>query len=100
MGAFGLIVVTETALAAGAASIPGPASDVGNDGWLTYVPFAQQSLVGSPGPPSVQYFFDSRAKRIVHDGDVVAIMVENIHATHGLSIISAFRQLSQVRGTR
>ena len=99
-GAIGMIVVTDTALAAGVASIPGPVTDVTDDGWFTFFPFNQQSLVGSPGPPSVQYPFESKAKRIMHGGTSVALVAENAHATHGLTVQFSFRMLSQVRGTR
>ena len=36
VGALGLIRVSDTALAAGAASIPGPITDAGDDGWFVY----------------------------------------------------------------
>ncbi len=42
IGAFGMIVVTDTAAAAGAASIPSPATDADDDGWFVWLPFAQR----------------------------------------------------------
>ncbi len=44
VGAFGMIKVTDLAIAAGAASIPGPVTDIGDDGWFVHVPFAQARL--------------------------------------------------------
>ena len=35
-GAFGMMVVTDRAAAAGAASIPGPFTDGGDDGWFVH----------------------------------------------------------------
>jgi len=105
IGAFGLILVNDLAAAAGAASIPGPYTDRGDDGWFTYVPIAQGNYVtGTPDQfdsnTYVQYQFDSSAKRILDEGRQVAIMVENRSASFGFNIQWGFRLLSQVRGTR
>ena len=40
IGAMGLMVVNDLALAAGAASIPGPVTDRNDDGWFVWEPFA------------------------------------------------------------
>ncbi len=95
VGAFGMVVVTDLALAAGAASIPGPGTDASDDGWFVWVPFVQASEgnVGVADPPglpvSQRYEFDSKAMRRVEEGFVIAIMVENVHATMGLRIQDA-----------
>ena len=101
VGAFGLIVVSDLAIAAGAASIPSPITDIQDDGWFAYVPFASQLLVASAvgWNNSVQYHFDSKAKRRIEEGTQVAIMVENAHATHAFIVGNVFRMLSQVSGT-
>ncbi len=103
IGAFGMIVVTDLAAAAGAASIPGPVTDGFDDGWLTYVPIAQEwdqaSQVGRQ-QAAVQYHFDSKAKRVVSTGSSIAFMVENAHATFAFDILINMRMLTQVRGTR
>ena len=82
-GAFGLIVVSSDANAAGAASIPGPVSDGANDGWFVHQPFVGRAADGvgfaQSAPTSVQY--DSKAMRKIPAGFVVAIMVENELAT-------------------
>ncbi len=36
VGAFGMLVVSEDAFAAGAASIPGPFTDAGSDLWMVH----------------------------------------------------------------
>ena len=103
LGAFGMSIVTTTALAVGVTAIPGPVTDVGNDSWFTFVPIQQHltfvSATGVYPRMGVQYFFDSRAKRIVESGSAIAIMVENAHATHGFKVTMALRMLSMVRGT-
>ncbi len=40
VGAFGCIVVTDLAAAAGAASIPGPFTDANDDGWFVWQGFS------------------------------------------------------------
>ena len=103
IGAFGMILVRATAAAAGAASIPGPITEGGDDGWFTYVPFAQRftflSGVGFDAVGGSNISFDSKAKRRAGEDQVVALMVENAHATHGLQISFVLRMLSQVSGT-
>ena len=103
VGAFGMTVVKDTAAAAGVASIPGPITEGGDDGWVLYVPFAQTwdaaTAVGHT-VRSVQYPFDSRGKRIVSTGESLAIVCENAHATEGFDLLVVMRVLSQVRGTR
>jgi len=84
LGALGFIVVSDLAVAAGAASIPGPVTDASDDGWFVWVPFGQESIRAAGGPQSFQYEFDSKAMRRVEEGFAIAIMVENAHATEGL----------------
>ena len=102
IGAFGMIVVSDDALAVGITAIPGPVSGVGEDGWFLFVPINQRFLFGSAIGMNLDYGhvydYDSRAKRKVEDGRVVALVAENAHATHGFNISLALRQLSMVSG--
>ena len=102
-GAFGMIVVTDVAAAAGVASIPGPVTDASDDGWFVHQFFATktelESAVGFSQQVLTQYVIDSKAKRIVEDGSVIALVVEN-SAGSTLQFHLQFRMLSQVRGTR
>ena len=103
LGAFGFLVVTDLAVAAGAASIPGPVTDISDDGWFMFVPFVQELrfLSGSGFAPNAVrlYHFDSKAKRKLPDGSSVAVMVENAHATHGFQLFFSLRMLTMVTGT-
>ena len=103
LGAFGLIVVTDLAIAAGVASIPDPVTDAADDGWFVYVPFAQSfafaSAVGFDSKCDRLYSFDSKAKRKFEEGQTIAVVVANAHSTHGLQISAGFRILSMVSGT-
>ncbi len=101
IGAVGLIIVTDVALAAGIASIPGPVTDAADDGWFVHQHFAQQSAAVADGPTSHWYPIDQKAKRILDgNGQAVAVVVENINAASGLSVVFQFRLLSQIRGTQ
>ena len=85
-GALGLVVVSDLALAAGAASIPGPATDSSDDGWFVWEGFSQTNIQVSAGTAGQLYEFDSKAARRVQEGFAIAIMAENVHATHGLDL--------------
>ena len=101
IGAFGIMLVRDQAFAAGAASIPSPVTNLSDDDWFVYQPFCQQSEVAITSPSSVQYHFDSKAKRIVPGtGVTIAMMIANASSIHVLEFALAFRMLVQVRGTR
>ena len=97
LGAFGLVVVNDLALAAGAASIPGPVTEAGDDGWFVWEPLiAAGSQIANPsGGPIIGLPFQSRAMRRVEEGFSVAIMVENASALHvfefamGISLLTS-----------
>ena len=103
-GAVGMCLVTDTAAAAGIASIPDPVTDVQDDVWFFYQGFSQEFIVltavGSEPHFVTTYAFDSKAKRIFHLGSTVAVVAANAHATHGFAVALNFRLLSMVRGTR
>ena len=69
-GAFGMIVVSDQAVAAGAASIPGPASETNGD-WFVYEPWNNRfeflSSVGFAQPSGTNLVVDSKAMRKVGD---------------------------------
>ena len=83
VGAYGMVVVSDLAIAAGAASIPGPITEATDDGWFVWVPFLKR------GPSStalevINNEFDSKAMRRIEEGFCVAVLVENGSATDGL----------------
>ncbi len=104
LGAVGFCLVTDTALAAGIASIPDPVTDVEDDIWFVHKSFSREFLFGTAvgfAPDFMETFtFESRAKRIFHTGNSIAVVVANAHATHGLKFALNWRMLTMVRGTR
>ena len=79
LGALGMVVVSDIALAAGVASIPGPVTERGDDGW-----FVWQATGGArpaaTGTESTIWPFDSKAMRRVEEGFGIAIVFENANA--------------------
>ncbi len=99
LGAFGMVVVSDIALAAGAASIPGPVTEATDDGWFVWESFFSKSeglTTGEPGFTSQLQEYESRAARRVEEGFSVAIMVENGHATAGMQFWFAASMLAVV----
>ena len=100
VGALGMIIVSDQAAGVGITAVPHPVTDIDDDGWFVHMPIAQAIYFGDatgfthiPGGS-----FDSKAKRVVHDGQTIALVVENVTAT-GFSIAGIVRSLSMVRGT-
>ncbi len=83
-GAWGLIVVSDLAGAAGAAAIPGPFTDMTDDGWFVWGGWSQFVKLGSTvsNPHIYQHQYDSRAMRRMEEGFLIALMVENASASH------------------
>ncbi len=91
IGAIGLIVVSDRAIVTGITAIPGPVTDSDDDGWFTHQ-WIQQKFVfkdatGFDSDDGHHYPFETKGKRITHDGQSIAIVAENIHATHGFNVV-------------
>ncbi len=95
-GAFGMMIVSDLALAAGAASIPGPVTDASDDGWFVWfgVSQANAGFIGGAVTGSLvdSYVFDSKAMRKVADGFSIAVMYESL--SQGCFVGSAISLLS------
>ena len=100
IGSFGMIIVTDAAIAIGVSAMPDPSNDGGDAGWFVHQYFSQAStlLVGT-GVNSVSYMIDSKAKRIIQSGQQIAILVKNNDAATGLSYSLQIRLLAQIWGT-
>jgi len=69
----GALVVTDAAFAAGAASIPGPITDLNDDVWM----FISSVARGGVSVTHIERQFDSRAMRKVDEGNSLVFMIEN-----------------------
>jgi len=99
LGAFGVVVVSDAALAAGAASIPGPVTDAQDEGWMVWQPFMQSHLVAGLTVVTMlskEYQFDSKAARRVDLGYSLALMVENASASNAFDVALALSLLTKV----
>ncbi len=97
-GAFGQVVVSDLAIAAGAASIPGPVTDAGDDGWFLWGGFlnAQNSAATQIGQGGGRFDFDSKAMRRIEEGFGAVFMVENASATDGIQVAVVLSTLSSL----
>ncbi len=104
IGAVGMCVVTDTAIATGITALPDPVTDVSDDIWFMYSSFAYRFGLVTGAGFSAQFanvsHFDSKAKRVFSSGQSIAVVVANAHASHGFNILLNTRLLAQVRGTR
>jgi len=82
--ALGGVIATDIAFAAGAASIPGPITDIEDDIWMF---FSSISGGGTTVAPDFRVF-DSRAMRKIDEGSRLVIMIENqTGANIGFSVL-------------
>ena len=103
VGAIGMGIVTDNALAVGITAIPDPVTERDADIWFFYRSFGQRFLfkdaTGTQHNDLQTYEFDSKAKRILRDDESIAIVIANAHGTHGLAVLFGIRILTMVRGT-
>ncbi len=83
IGAFGMIVVSDIAAAAGIASVPDPVTEASDDGW-----FVWQGLSATQGGSAQRtgqlIQFDSKAMRRNEEGFSIALVVANASASAGM----------------
>ncbi len=80
IGAFGIAIVSDRAFAAGAASIPGPFTDAGWDGWFVWQAVAYRLDVSTDVGrllEMVQYDVDSKGMRKITDDETMVVMYES-----------------------
>jgi len=102
-GALGLIVVSDEAVVAGAASIPGPLTNIADDGWFVHIPIFNKLVFSDAtgynfGTQTV-VSFDFKSKRIIHEGQRIAMMFETTSNSAGLILDVIMRTLTMVTGT-
>ena len=96
MGAMGMQVVTDSASAAGAASVPTPTSEPNAD-FFVYQPWAVQSVVadatGIDANAGHYFDIDSKSMRKVGQDDDVVLTFENFSLVDGVEFIIGGRFL-------
>ena len=87
VGAIGMCVVSDQAVAAGVGSIPTPITDIASDFWfvhqLLYNDFVFATGIGFQDGGSKQYEVDSKAMRKVNDAEDVVVVGEFSSAGSG-----------------
>ena len=90
VGAFGMCVVMDTAIAAGVASLPGPVTEANDNIWFVWQPVLQGleflTGVGFLTAFDRHYPIDSKAMRKVEEGQSVAMIAESTAGSDGWSI--------------
>ena len=80
IGAFGMCVVSDQALAAGSASIPAPFSQADWDGWFVWRSFSMRyEFIDGTGTLQMDQRFeiDSKAMRKVSDNESIVLMAQS-----------------------
>ena len=86
-GAIGIMIASDAAVAAGAASLLGPVTDASDDVWLLWYGFVQRGgSDATPDSPGQVRFVDSRGQRRLQEGQQAVLMVENASAAFVLKI--------------
>ncbi len=102
VGALGCAVFTDTAIAAGVASLPDPVTDVEDEMWVLFTHIGQQFLfssgVGKNPDMATQYVLDSKAMRKVPVGYSLGFVIANASATHGMRVSLGVRILGSLTG--
>ena len=100
IGAFGMAIVSDQAVAVGVTAVPTPISDMGSDLWfvhqLLYNDFTFVSGVGVSDDGMHQYEIDSKAMRKVDIGQDLVIVGELAAGFGGFTMTSGGRMLVKV----
>ncbi len=75
-GAFGGMVISDQAIAAGGASLPDPIGNANDDGWFVWLPWAIRVSTQAAAVGAV-FQFDSKAMRRIEEGYGVVFMIGN-----------------------
>ncbi len=92
----GMRAVSDVAFALGITGVPGPFTEGGDDGWMLHKSIFQEGHTAGPALPGYLYVVDSKAMRKLQDGETMALILENHHATESLKFAASVRMLSKV----
>ena len=89
VGAWGLAVVTDRAFAAGVASLPGPFTDAGWDGWFGWGSFSLRWDFGDATGArlaQVDQIVDSKGMRKITDDETIVLVAESQTGAYNISM--------------
>jgi len=79
IGAFGIAVVSDEAVAVGITAIPTPAAQLGSGLWfVNQLCFGEESRLADKALPPMHYQIDSKAMRKVEAGSDIVVVVETV----------------------
>ena len=97
IGALGLGVFEDTAVAIGIASLPDPVTDVSDDIWLAHWSFAYRTSIGPVGAirgkENTTMVLDSKGMRKIPIGKTLCAIIANTHAADAFDIMLNLRIL-------
>ena len=97
VGAFGIAVVSDQAVAIGVTAVPTPVTDLGSDLWLAHqymtASLALNSAVGFDAQFTTNFDLDSKAMRKVEEGQDIVFVKERGTLGDGITLFSAGRML-------
>ena len=98
VGAFGIAVVSDQAVAAGVAAVPTPVTDMGSDLWFVHQNYSgRESSTVDVSEPGNRISIDSKAMRKVDIGQDIVVVAENdTNVGAGQILFSAGRMLIKV----
>ena len=90
LGAVGMHICNDSAVAVGATAMLGPITDQSDDAWFLWHPIVQRfrfgSNIGFDGSDGHLYLIDSRAQRKLQEGQSAVLMIENASAVFGFAV--------------
>ena len=90
-GALGMCVVKDPAAAVGGTSLPGPLTEMGDDIWFLWQPWACDH--DTLGNQAYSMVFDSKAQRKFVPGETIVVQMENSASGFGVEYELWFRML-------
>ncbi len=96
MVAVGLIIVSDKAFALGVTAVPLPFTNGTDDGWVLHKSIYQASAGSLNGMTPPVTYVDSKGMRKFQDGETLALVIENHHATFSATVVASLRVLTKL----
>ena len=94
IGAVGMHIANDQAVAAGAGSLLRPVTDADDEAWFLWSPINQRNNAAAIDTDSGHlYMIDSKAQRKVELGQSIVTLIENSHAVHTFNVVAMISML-------